>query len=119
MLRIPEPSTSRPNSQLFAEPGTLFDEDGFVVDHEHWNEALAERIARREGVGALDERHWKLLHHVRERYLALGGMPGMRRVCKATGMSREEIYDLFGGCLPVWRIAGLPNPGEEAKTYLD
>jgi dissimilatory sulfite reductase related protein len=103
---------------LFTRSETLFDEDGFLTDGRKWNEALAERVARREGVGTLAERHWQLLHHVRDRYVALGGMPGMRRVCRATGISREEIYALFGGCLPVWRIAGLPNPGEEAKSYL-
>jgi len=45
-------------------------------------------------------------------------LPSLRRVCRATGLSRDEVHDLFGGCLPVWRIAGLPNPGEEAKAYL-
>ncbi len=105
-------------STRFTGPDGLFDEHGFLVDSAHWNEALAERIARREAVGALDERHWKLLHHIRDRYQALGAMPGMRRVCRATGLSRGEVYALFGGCLPLWRIAGLPNPGEEARAYL-
>lgn len=103
---------------LFNKPDALVDEDGFLIDGAKWNAALAERIAAREGVDALEERHWQLLRHVRERYQALGGMPGMRRVCRATGIPREEIYTLFGGCLPVWRIAGLPNPGEEAKSYM-
>ena len=103
---------------LFTRSDALFDQDGFLIDGTKWNEALAERIAWREGVGALDERHWTLLHHIRDRHQALGGMPGMRRVCRATGISREEVYALFGGCLPLWRIAGLPNPGEEARSYL-
>jgi len=25
---------------------------------------------------------------------------------------------LFPSCLAAWRIAGLPDPGEEAKAYL-
>jgi len=103
---------------LFTRPYALLDEDGFLIDGMKWNQALAERIAAREGIEALEERHWRLLRHVRERYQALGGMPGMRRVCRATGIPREEIYMLFGGCLPVWRIAGLPNPGEEARSYM-
>lgn len=109
------PGTATP---LFAQTRTLFDDDGFLIDGTQWNEALAERIAKREGLGPLGARHWQLLHHIRERHRVLGGLPGMRRVCRATGISREEIYALFGGCLPVWRIGGLPNPGEEAKTYL-
>jgi len=107
-----------PSPSLFMEPVLLFDEDGFLVDFTQWNEALAQRIARREGIAHLDEPHWRLVRHVRERFLALGGLPSLRRVCRATGLSREEVHDLFGGCLPVWRIAGLPNPGEEAKAYM-
>jgi tRNA 2-thiouridine synthesizing protein E len=107
-----------PSPSLFMEPVLLFDEDGFLVDFTQWNEALAQRIARREGIAHLDEPHWRLVRHVRERFLALGGLPSLRRVCRATGLSRDEVHDLFGGCLPVWRIAGLPNPGEEAKAYM-
>jgi len=25
----------------------------------------------------------------------------------------------FTTCLGAWRVAGLPNPGEEAKSYLN
>jgi tRNA 2-thiouridine synthesizing protein E len=28
------------------------------------------------------------------------------------------VNDLFGYCLVAWRVAGLPNPGEEARSYL-
>jgi dissimilatory sulfite reductase related protein len=113
------PNTApNPQTGLLAGLRPLFDEDRFLLDHQQWNEALAERIAQHEGVGPLDERHWRLVRHVRERFLALGGLPNMRRVCRATGISREEVYRLFGGCLTVWRISGLPNPGEEAKAYM-
>jgi hypothetical protein len=26
---------------------------------------------------------------------------------------------LFSDCRSLWRIAGLPNPGEEAKAYMN
>jgi tRNA 2-thiouridine synthesizing protein E len=42
----------------------------------------------------------------------------MRRVCKANGLQKEEIKSMFGSCRAIWRIAGLPHPGEEAKTYM-
>jgi len=29
------------------------------------------------------------------------------------------ILALFGGPIEVWRLAGLPNPGEEARTYME
>jgi dissimilatory sulfite reductase related protein len=118
MLAHPVPTPANVPPHWFEGRHTLFDTDRFLVDHEQWNEPLAERIAQWEGVGPLSESHWRVVRHVRARFLALGGMPSMRRVCRATGLSREEIHGLFGGCLPVWRIAGLPNPGEEAKAYL-
>lgn len=106
------------SADLFAKQQSLFDEDGFLIDPAQWNEALAESTALLDGIGELGEDHWRVIHHVRDRFQALGGMPSMRRVCRATGLSREDIYGLFGSCLRVWRIAGLPNPGEEARSYM-
>lgn len=96
----------------------LFDAGGFLIDHQSWNEQMAHDLAQQEGVGDLGERHWQVLRHIRGRYLSLGALPSMRLVCRATGIPREEIHTLFGSCLTIWRIAGLPDPGEEAKSYL-
>jgi tRNA 2-thiouridine synthesizing protein E len=95
-----------------------FDADGFLTDHQLWNEEMARDLARREGVGDLGEQHWHILRHIRERYLSLGSLPNMRLVCRATGIPRYKIHSLFGSCISIWRIAGLPDPGEEAKSYL-
>ena len=107
-----------PRADRLPERQPIFDEGGFLIDPALWTEEMAESLAWQEGVGALTEVHWRVILHVRERYHALGGMPSMRRVCRATGLSREAIYRLFGGCLRVWRVAGLPDPGEEAKAYM-
>lgn len=96
----------------------LFDEDGYLVLQEVWNARLAAEIAEEEGVGPLTEKHWRVLRHIRGKFFRIGALPNLRRVCRETGLSKSEIYDLFGGCLSAWRIAGLPNPGEEARTYL-
>lgn len=96
----------------------LFDENGYLLSQELWSERLAVQIAEEEGVGALAETHWRVLHHIRGKFFRLGSHPSMRRVCRETALSKEEIHSLFGGCLVIWRIAGLPNPGEEARTYL-
>ncbi|WP_018233114.1 TusE/DsrC/DsvC family sulfur relay protein [Thioalkalivibrio thiocyanodenitrificans] len=108
----------RPAVDPHPEQQTLLDEGGFLIDPALWTEEMAERLAWREGIGVLTEAHWRVILHVRARFHALGGMPSMRRVCRATGFSREAIYGLFGSCLRVWRIAGLPDPGEEAKAYM-
>jgi dissimilatory sulfite reductase related protein len=96
-----------------------FDGEGFLLDHNLWSEAMAQDLARQEGVGELSEQHWQLLHYIRERYLSLGALPNMRLVCRATGIPRHKVHHLFGSCLSIWRIAGLPDPGEEVKAYLN
>ncbi|WP_316365631.1 TusE/DsrC/DsvC family sulfur relay protein [Candidatus Thiodiazotropha sp. CDECU1] len=101
-----------------ASPPLLFDEEGFLIDHLTWTEQLAQDMAQQEGVDNLSEQHWQLLRHIRDRYLSLGSLPNMRLVCRATGIPRWKVHSLFGSCLSIWRIAGLPDPGEEAKAYL-
>jgi tRNA 2-thiouridine synthesizing protein E len=95
-----------------------FDAEGFLIDHQLWSEEMAQDLARDEGVGELTDQHWQVLRHIRERYLSLGALPNMRLVCRATGIPRHKIHHLFGSCISIWRIAGLPDPGEEAKAYL-
>lgn len=101
-----------------ALPPDLFDADGFLADPLAWSDELALQIAGVDGLPPLTGRHWQVIHHIRERYFRVGGVPVLRLVCRATGLERQEIQSLFGGCLAIWRIAGLPNPGEEAKAYL-
>ena len=96
----------------------LFDEDGYLLNQDLWSEQLGADIAADEGVGPLTEKHWRVLHHIRDKFFRIGALPNMRRVCRETSLSKTQIYTLFGGCLVIWRIAGLPNPGEEAKAYL-
>ena len=96
----------------------LFDQDGFLLDHRSWSKELSRVIAEEETVGHLTEKHWRVIEHVRDKFLKLGALPNAREVCRATSLSKADIYTLFGGCLVIWRIAGLPNPGEEAKAYL-
>jgi len=96
----------------------LFDENGYLLNQDLWSEQLAAQIAEEEGRGPLTEKHWRVLNHIREKFFRLGALPNMRRVCRETALSKSEIYDLFGGCLTIWRVAGLPDPGEEARAYL-
>ena len=98
--------------------GALFDADGFLLDHELWSEDLGREIAEQHGVAPLTEKHLRVIRYIRDRFQELDAQPSMRRVCRATDIPKAQVYALFGGCLAIWRIAGLPNPGEEAKAYL-
>jgi tRNA 2-thiouridine synthesizing protein E len=96
-----------------------FDEDGLLLKYPaQWNEAVAEEIARRDGIGPLTADHWEIIRSLREYYAKFGVAPAMSHICRGHGKDKHWIHDLFHTCLGAWRVAGLPNPGEEAKTYL-
>lgn len=97
---------------------TLLDEDGLVSHFSFWTADLARDLAREEGIAELGERHWKLINALRSEFERLASISSMRNVCQQAGIDRSEVNTLFGYCLVAWRVAGLPNPGEEAKSYL-
>ena len=96
-----------------------FDEDAFLSEPENWTPRLAEDLARQAGLGELTAKHWEIIHHVRERYFSLGALPVMRLVCRTVGLDPNNAHQMFSSCKMLWRIAGLPNPGEEAKSYMN
>ena len=65
-----------------------------------------------EGIGQLTEGHWKVIHYIRNYYLQFGIAPMIRKVCKETGFSLKEIYNLFpsGPAKGACKLAGLPKP---------
>lgn len=99
-------------------PEPEFDEDRLLIDPGLWTEELARSIAVREEVGELREEHWQVIYSLRQHYARFGAAPAMIQVCRLHGKPRHWVQDLFHTCLNAWRVAGLPNPGEEAKSYL-
>ncbi len=95
-----------------------FDEYGLLIDAQVWSEPLAQLIADDLGVGQLSDAHWRVIHTLRDHYARYGTPPVMHRVCQDAGIKRKSVNELFGYCLNAWRVAGLPNPGEEATSYL-
>ncbi len=104
------------------EPGTTrplpLDADGFIVDPELWNPGMARVIARLDGIETLSQAHWSVIYYLREHRLTYGAIPPVSQVCRAHGMGRHAVRELFGSCRSAWRIAGLPHPGEEALSYM-
>lgn len=100
-------------------PGTaIFDLDGFLLDPAMWNEGLADRIAQNDGLGELNELQLGLLHALRREFSRHGTVTALSHVCHLTGQSGNCMQRLFPNSREAWRVAGLPNPGEEAKSYL-
>lgn len=88
------------------------DEEGFLQEPELWTEEVAVDFATTENIQQLTEDHWKLIHYVRQYFIDYGIAPMVRKVCKQTGFSAEQIYDLFpsGPAKGVCKVAGLPKP---------
>ena len=111
MLQTQQVSEQYPNYQIL-------DEEGFLIDPSDWDRAFTARLAAQMSVD-LSEKHWELIGFLRDKYLRLGALPPMRTVCKSVGIRKLEIIRRFGSCLTLWQMAGLPNPGEEAKAYMN
>ncbi len=88
------------------------DEDGFLQDPGLWDDDVARDFMSTEGISELTEDHWKVIHYIRNYYLQFGIAPMVRKVCKQTGFSLKEIYNLFpsGPAKGACKLAGLPKP---------
>jgi len=100
-------------------PGTaVFDLDGFLIDPAMWSESLADRIAQTDGLGPLNEAQLGLLQTLRGEFSRHHSVTALSHVCHLMGQSPDCMQHLFPNPREAWRLAGLPNPGEEAKAYL-
>ena len=106
------------NSAENSGNSVILDEEGYLIDPSDWTPSFTERRAREASI-ELNSKHWHLIEIIRDKYLRLGALPPMRSVCKAAGFDKHELKQQFGSCLNLWRIAGLPNPGEEARAYMN
>ena len=96
-----------------------FDEDGFLLQAENWDHEIAQQIAQQNGVPELEAKHLNVVQFIRDYYFELGGFVTPRRICSEMKVDKVEMKRFFGSCTNAWKIAGLPNPGEEAKTYMN
>lgn len=89
-----------------------FSPDGFLLRPELWDEEIAKHIAKCAGIEDLSDRHWAVIHYVRQYWEMNTMAPLIRKVCQNTGLRLEQLQTLFpvglarGAC----RIAGLPKP---------
>jgi dissimilatory sulfite reductase related protein len=88
------------------------DEDGFLVNPEDWNDDLVAYFAKQEEVSELTENHWKMINYLRDYYKKFGVAPMVRKLCKETGFSLKEVYEMFpsGPAKGACKLAGLPKP---------
>jgi len=88
------------------------DEDGFIQQPEQWNEEVAKALASTEDVEEMTEAHWKIVNYLRDYYKQFGIAPMIRKLCKETGYTLKEIYELYpsGPAKGACKVAGLTKP---------
>jgi len=93
------------------------DDDGFLAKLEDWTEQVARVLAGREGILDLTEDRLDILKFMREYYGKHHFFPIVRYVCKNVHQPNNCITEKFMDPVKAWKIAGLPNPGEEVIMF--
>ncbi len=93
-------------------PDADLDEDGFLKTMSQWKKSTALALAEANDIGPLNDDHWKVIEFVKLFYEEHATGPPVVRICKETGLSRDEICNLFpcGVARGAYRLAGLPRP---------
>lgn len=94
------------------------DEGGYLLDWRAWSPAVADAMARRDGV-ELGEDHWTVIGILREYYAEYEVAPPVRVLVRllaerlgGPSASSRTLYRLFpeGPAKQACRYAGLPKP---------
>lgn len=92
--------------------------NGYLENQDEWNEEIAHAIAAEETI-TLTDRHWDVIHYLREQYFDNGSLqPSTRTMVKDLKdvwpdekIDAKSLYTLFPGepSKQAARIAGLPE----------
>jgi TusE/DsrC/DsvC family sulfur relay protein len=91
------------------------DEQGYLVNFGDWNETVASALAEREGITELTKDKMDILKFMRAYYSEHKFFPILRYVCKSVDQPRECVTEKFIEPVIAWKVAGLPNPGDEVN----
>lgn len=94
------------------------DDEGYLVDPESWNESVARALSENEGVGELNGDMMDVINFMRAYYRNYNAFPILNSVCKNVHQPDDCVNEEFIDPLSAWKIAGLPNPGDEVIAYL-
>ena len=98
------------------------DKDGFLIDSDQWEPAVAEAMANIDGF-ELTERHWEVINFLRDYYKKYQIAPDLRAMSKGLShvlgvdkVGKEQLTSLFFGspAKTACRYAGLPEPVSSA-----
>jgi TusE/DsrC/DsvC family sulfur relay protein len=91
-------------------------EDGFLVNIDDWSGPVARVLAAREGIADMTEARLDIRKFMREYYGKHHFFP-IVRVCKNVPQRNNCVTEQFIDLVKAWKIAGLPNPGEEVIMF--
>jgi len=96
----------------YAGAAVELNDEGFFMDPNSWTPAMAEEMAKADGIDTLTEPHWTVIDFMRKEYFEKGTGPTVRVLGKTSGVSVKELYLLFpkGPAKMAARIAGIPKP---------
>jgi tRNA 2-thiouridine synthesizing protein E len=99
-------------TQTIAGTPVMVNDEGFFVHPEQWTEAMGVEIAKDAGIDPMTDRHWQVVHFMRQQFLETGTAPSVRALGKTSGVPVKELYQLFpkGPAKLAARIAGIPKP---------
>jgi tRNA 2-thiouridine synthesizing protein E len=95
---------------VFSNKTYRLDARGFLVDPAEWDEIFAIFRAEELGVrGGLSDRHWKIIHFLRESFEKNKELPTVISTCESLGIELEDLETLFpsGYHRGAVKIAGL------------
>ncbi len=98
-------------TKVIASKEVEVNDEGYLVNPDDWTPEIAQAIAEEMGI-ALTDRHWEIIHFVRNYYKEKGTSPTLRQISKGAGVPTKELFQLFpkGPGKKVARIAGVPKP---------
>ncbi len=95
---------------LFDNKTYEVDSEGFLLDFNQWDEGFAEGMAPNVNKHCSSiEKHWDVIHLIRDTYNELGKCPLVYQTCKLNGLRLKQLKNLFptgylrGAC----KLAGI------------
>ncbi|MBZ4688115.1 MAG: dissimilatory sulfite reductase related protein [Clostridia bacterium] len=87
------------------------DKEGYLKNQADWTEEVAARIANREGIDNLTEKHWQIIYYIRDYYNDFNTVPPLHKISEKSGLNALEISRLFPkeNIRSAYRVAGLPR----------
>jgi TusE/DsrC/DsvC family sulfur relay protein len=95
------------------------DDEGYLLNHNDWNEKVACAIAEKEGIEELTKERLAIIKFMRDYYLQYNYFPILNSVCLNIQQPNKCVNEQFIHPLKAWKIAGLPKPNDVVLAYLN